>query len=261
MSLAGKTALITGSTSGIGLEIAHSLSKSGCRLMLHGIATSELVEQVSNEMRSGGAPDVFFNGADLSQSQETINLIEDAIEKLGTIDILVNNAGVQHVSPVDDFSDEHWDNIIEINLSAPFRLIRAALPVMRKNGFGRIINIASVHGLVASENKAGYISAKHGLIGLTKTVALETATEPVTCNAISPGFVRTQLIESQIEDKAKKMDISINAAASMMLQDKQPSMQFVEPADIASLAVFLCSDAAKQITGSTFTMDGGWTAQ
>jgi len=261
MSLAGKTALITGSTSGIGLEIAHSLSKAGCRLMLHGIATSELVEQVSNDMRSSGAPDVFFNGADLSQSPQTISLINDAIEKLGTIDILVNNAGVQHVAPVDSFSDAHWDNIIEINLSAPFRLIRAALPIMRENEFGRIINIASVHGLVASEHKAAYIAAKHGLIGLTKTVALETATQTVTCNAISPGFVRTQLIESQIVSKAQKLDISINAAAAMILQDKQPSLEFVEPTDIASLAVFLCSDAAKQITGSTFTMDGGWTAQ
>jgi len=261
MNLNGKTALITGSSSGIGLAIARQLASCGCKLMLHGIDEPETVDKALSEIRSCGSPEVFFNNADLSQSNQAEGLIADTVDQLGVLDILVNNAGIQHVAPVDGFSDANWDKIIEVNLSAPFRLIRSALPVMRDNGWGRLINITSVHGLVASENKSAYVAAKHGLIGLTKTLALETATEPLTCNAICPGYVRTALVEAQISTKAQACSVSNEESAHMILQEKQPSLSFIEPADIGSMVTFLCSGAADQITGSTFTIDGGWTAQ
>jgi len=188
-------------------------------------------------------------------------LIADTLDNFGAIDILVNNAGIQHVAPIEAFTDENWDRIVEINLSAPFRLIRQALPAMRANAWGRVINIASVHGLVASPHKSAYVAAKHGLVGLTKTVALETAAEPITCNVLCPGYVRTALVESQIAAKARGGSMSTEEAAESILREKQPSQSFIAASDIGAMVTFLCSDASSQITGSVFTIDGGWTAQ
>jgi 3-hydroxybutyrate dehydrogenase len=259
--LNGKIVLVTGSTSGIGLEIARQFAKTGCRLMIHGIDPPSVVENAVADLYATGADEVVFNDADLTEPMQTARLIPDVLDNFGAIDILVNNAGVQHVAPVESFTDEYWDRIIEINLSAPFRLIRQALPAMRANAWGRIINIASVHGLVASRHKSAYVAAKHGLVGLTKTVALETAAEPITCNALCPGYVRTALVESQIAAKAKVESMSPEDAAESILSEKQPSQSFIAPSDIGAMATFLCSDASSQITGALFTIDGGWTAQ
>ena len=259
--LDGKTALVTGSTGGIGLEIARQLAQAGCGLMLNGIETPSIIEDVIADLRGTGTGDVFFSDADLTDPVQTERLIADTLGRFGTIDILVNNAGVQHVAPIEEFTDENWDRILEINLSAPFRLTRHVLPVMRANSWGRVINIASVHGLVASRHKSAYVAAKHGLVGLTKTVALETAAEPITCNALCPGYVRTALMESQIATRARAESISPEEAAELILREKQPSRSFVAPADIGSMVTFLCSEASAQITGAALTIDGGWTAQ
>jgi len=259
--LAGKVALVTGSTSGIGLEIARHLGQAGCQLMLNGIENPSSVEAAITDLRATAADEIFFSDADLTEPTQAERLIAETLDRFSAIDILVNNAGIQHVAPVEEFSDENWDRIIEINLSAPFRLIREALPAMRANAWGRIINIASVHGLVASRHKSAYVAAKHGLVGLTKTVALETAAEPITCNALCPGYVRTALMESQITSKARAESVSPEEAAASILQEKQPSKRFVAPSDIAAMTAFLCSDASSQITGSVLTIDGGWTAQ
>ncbi len=261
VTLDGKTALVTGSTRGIGLNIALQLAKVGCKLMLNGIDDSSAVESAMAELRVAGADEVLFSDADLSKPGQARRLISDTLDSFGSIDILVNNAGIQYLAPVEAFSDENWDRIIEINLSAPFRLIRETLPAMRANAWGRIINIASVHGLVGSRHKSAYVAAKHGLVGLTRTVALETAAEPITCNALCPGYVRTTLVESQIETRAQTENTSPEAAAESILAEKQPSKTFVEPTDIGAMAAFLCSDACAQITGSVLTIDGGWTAQ
>ncbi len=259
--LNGKTALVTGSTQGIGLEIALSLATAGCRLMLNGIDDPRLIETATAKSRAAGSEEVAFSDADLSNPEQAAGLISDVVDRFGRIDILVNNAGIQHVAPVESFTDEDWDRIVELNLSAPFRLIRQALPTMRANAWGRIINIASVHGLVASPYKSAYVAAKHGLIGLTKTVALETAAEPITCNAVCPGYARTALVEAQIEKHALDEKISAEAAAELILGEKQPSGEFIAPADIGAMVSFLCADSGAQITGSVFTIDGGWTAQ
>lgn len=259
--LAGKTALVTGSTSGIGLEIARQLARAGCSLMLNGIDSPPAVEAAITDLRNTGADEISFSDADLFDPRQVERLVTDTLKRFGGIDILVNNAGIQHVASIEDFNDDHWDRIIEINLSAPFRLIRGALPVMRVNGWGRIINIASVHGLVASRYKSAYVAAKHGLVGLTKTVALETADEPITCNALCPGYARTSLMESQIETLAEVEGMTTDEAADLILREKQPSRSFVSPADIGSMVSFLCSKASDQITGSALTIDGGWSAQ
>ena len=259
--LDGKIALVTGSTSGIGLEIARQLAKAGCRLMLNGIEAPSMVEDAITSLRTTGADEVFFSDADLTDPMQAARLIADTLDNFGAIDILVNNAGIQHVAPIEAFTDENWDRIVEINLSAPFRLIRQALPAMRANSWGRVINIASVHGLVSSPHKSAYVAAKHGLVGLTKTVALETAAEPITCNALCPGYVRTALVESQIATKAEAENMSIEEAAESILREKQPSRNFIAASDIGAMVTFLCSDASSQITGSVFTIDGGWTAQ
>jgi len=259
--LDGKIALVTGSTSGIGLEIARQLAKAGCRLMLNGIEAPSVVEDAITNLRATGADEVFFSDADLTDPMQAARLIADTLDNFGAIDILVNNAGIQHVAPIEAFTDENWDRIVEINLSAPFRLIRQALPAMRANAWGRVINIASVHGLVASPHKSAYVAAKHGLVGLTKTVALETAAEPITCNVLCPGYVRTALVESQIAAKARGGSMSTEEAAESILREKQPSQSFIAASDIGAMVTFLCSDASSQITGSVFTIDGGWTAQ
>ncbi len=259
--LEGKTALVTGSTSGIGFEIARQLAQAGCGLMLNGVEKPSVVENAIADLRNTGVDEVSFSDADLTDPVQVERLVAETLDRFGTIDILVNNAGIQHVAPIETFADDNWDRIIEINLSAPFRLIRKILPVMRTNGWGRVINIASVHGLVASRHKSAYVAAKHGLVGLTKTVALETAVEPITCNALCPGYVRTALMESQITSKARAERISTEEAAESILLEKQPSLSFISPADIGSMVTFLCSEAGDQITGAALTIDGGWSAQ
>ncbi|MAF07071.1 MAG: 3-hydroxybutyrate dehydrogenase [Acidiferrobacteraceae bacterium] len=259
--LEGKTALVTGSTSGIGFEIARHLAQAGCGLMLNGVEKPSVVENAIADLRNTGVDDVSFSDTDLTDPVQVERLVADTLDRFGAIDILVNNAGIQHVAPIETFTDDNWDRIIEINLSAPFRLIRKILPMMRTNGWGRVINIASVHGLVASRHKSAYVAAKHGLVGLTKTVALETAAEPITCNALCPGYVRTALMESQIASKARAERISTEEAAELILLEKQPSLSFVSPADIGSMVTFLCSEAGDQITGAALTIDGGWSAQ
>lgn len=260
-TLAGKTALVTGSTAGIGKAIAHALARQGCRIMLHGLEPADTANQARDDMLAAGAPEVGLSNHNLLEPGAPADLVNMTCSSLGGLNILVNNAGIQHVAPVEAFPDEQWDRIIGLNLSAPFRLVRHALPLMREAGWGRIVNIASAHGLVASIHKSAYIAAKHGLVGFTKTVALETATDPITCNAICPGYVRTDLLQSQIELHAVNTGLEMENAATSFLKEKQPSAQFVTPADIGALAVFLCSDAASQITGAALPIDGGWTAQ
>jgi 3-hydroxybutyrate dehydrogenase len=256
-----KTVLITGATGGIGQAIAHQFAAAGCRIVANALESAQAIADARKALLSAGAAEVLISNENLMEPGTAAGLVEQAQGHFGTIDILINNAGVQHVQPVEAFSDEDWNRVIDINLSAPFRLIRHTLPVMRLNGWGRILNIASVHGLVASVNKSAYIAAKHGLVGLTKAVALETAAEPVTCNAICPGYVRTAMIETQINALASQRDIDPDQAATDFLTAKQPSGTFVDPTDIAAMIAFLCSDAGAQITGSTFTIDGGWSAQ
>jgi 3-hydroxybutyrate dehydrogenase len=261
MQLSTKTAVVTGSTSGIGLGIATALARQGASIMLNGFGDAEEIERI----RSGLARDynvkVGFNSADLSKSADVMSLISAAEKELGKIDILVNNAGIQYVAPIEDFPPEKWDAVIAINMSSCFHAIRSALPGMRKRGWGRIINIASAHGLVASAQKAAYVAAKHGVVGLTKVVALETATTNITCNAICPGWVLTPLVQKQIDAIAARDGISIADAQVKLLSEKQPSLAFATPENIGDLAVFLCSDAAAQIRGASLSIDGGWTAQ
>ena len=260
-TLAGRTVLVTGSTSGIGKAIGLSFAARGCRVMINGIDGKNALESAQEEMLAAGAEKVAVSAHNLLQPEAASDLVAQTNKALGGLHILINNAGVQHVAPVELFPDEQWDRIIGLNLSAPFRLTRHALPVLRDCGWGRIVNIASAHGLVASVKKSAYIAAKHGLVGLTKTVALETAAESITCNAICPGYVRSALLESQIETYAAEHDLDLESAAKSFLREKQPSKSFVLPSDIGELAVFLCTDAAAQITGASFPIDGGWTAQ
>lgn len=259
--LKGRVAVVTGSTSGIGLAVAATLASKGADVMINGFGEAAAIEKERSNLEKNYGVRAWYNGADLSKEEGVKSLIKDTVAKGGKIDILVNNAGIQHTAPVETFPKEKWDLILALMLSAPFYAIQEALPVMRKNGYGRIINIVSVHGLVASVNKAAYVSAKHGLIGLTKTVALESAKDPVTVNAICPGFVLTPLIQKQIDDIAAKEGIDKEKAKARLLEVKQPSMEFVKPEEIGALAAFLCSEPAQQITGSAYTIDGGWTAQ
>ncbi|AZN36434.1 3-hydroxybutyrate dehydrogenase [Iodobacter ciconiae] len=252
-----KTAVITGSTRGIGLGIARALSDAGANVVLNGfgdvLAARALIEQ------AGGK--VAYHGADLRHPEQIADLMHYAEKEFGSIDILVNNAGIQHIAPIEEFSIEHWNNIIALNLSAGFHTTRLAVPVMKKNNWGRIINIVSVHGLVASSNKSAYIASKHGMIGLTKSVALELAKTGITCNAICPGWVLTSLVEQQITSKATLQGISYTEAQSQLLLEKQPSGVFVTPEQIGALLLFLCSDAAEEVRGAAWNIDGGWIAQ
>jgi len=259
--LRGQTAVITGSTSGIGLALAQAFAAAGCRLVINGIATHDEAESLSQHLRQQHNVDVFYHPADLADADQCAALIHGAEERYGLIDVLINNAGIQHVAPVEQFPPDRWNTIIAINLSATFHTIRAALPAMQRRNQGRIINIASVHGLVASVNKAAYVAAKHGLIGLTKVVALENASRGITCNAICPGFVLTALIQKQIDARAAQSHISNDEATRELLQEKEPTGRFTSVEDIAALALFLSSAAAANITGASFPMDGGWTAQ
>ena len=260
--LKGKVAVITGSTSGIGLGIAECLAKAGAHVVLNGLGDDATIAAAQKSVKAQNKRiKVRYHSADMTKPDQIADLIDYARRDLGSVDIVVNNAGIQHTSPVESFPIDQWDAIIAINLTSAFHTTRAALPLMRVNRWGRIINIASVHGLVASEHKAAYVAAKHGIIGLTKVVALEAAGQGVTCNAICPGWVRTPLVERQIEALAKSHGLTIEKAAEKLLEEKQPSKAFVEVADLAALVLFLCSDAAAQMTGVSLPVDGAWTAR
>ncbi|MDH0090217.1 3-hydroxybutyrate dehydrogenase [Achromobacter mucicolens] len=259
--LKGKVALVTGSTSGIGLGIATAFAQQGADIVLNGFGDAADIEKLRSELASKHGVKVIYDGADLSKGAAVRELVENAVRQLGRIDILVNNAGIQHTALIEDFPAEKWDAILALNLSAVFHGTAAALPHMKKQGSGRIINIASAHGLVASASKSAYVAAKHGVVGFTKVTALETAGQGITANAICPGWVRTPLVEKQITALAEKNGVDQEAAARELLSEKQPSLQFVTPEQLGGTAVFLASDAAAQITGTTISVDGGWTAR
>ncbi|HEX3677453.1 MAG TPA: 3-hydroxybutyrate dehydrogenase [Sphingomicrobium sp.] len=254
MILDGKVALVTGSTSGIGLAIAKALAGEGARLMINGFGD---LDDIERECRELGA---IHDGADMSSPAQIETMMKRCADALGGPDILVNNAGIQHVSPVEDFATERWDAIIAINLSAAFHTTRLAVPAMKTKKWGRIINTASAHSLVASPNKSAYVAAKHGIAGFTKTVALEVATNGVTVNCISPGYVWTPLVEKQIPDTMKTRGLTREQVINDVLLAAQPTKRFVTPEEVAALALFLCRDEAASITGSNLSMDGGWTA-
>jgi 3-hydroxybutyrate dehydrogenase len=258
--LRGKAALVTGSTSGIGLAIARALARQGANVMLNGFGEAALIERLKKDLGAGGVR-VEFHPADMTQPAQIAALVQETAARLGSLDILVNNAGIQHVAPIDEFPAERWDAVIAINLSSSFHTIKHALPLMKRAGWGRIVNIASAHGLVASAEKVAYVAAKHGLVGLTKVVALETARSRITCNAICPGWVLTPLVQKQIDARAAEKKIPPEEAKLALLGEKQPSLEFVTPEQIGELAVFLCSEAAAQIRGAAYSIDGGWTAQ
>ena len=259
--LKGKVAVVTGSTSGIGLGIARALAAEGADVMLNGFGDAGEIDKLRKDLAAKHGVRVAYSGADMSKPAEVEKMIASATKELGRVDILVSNAGIQHTAPVHEFPPERWEAIIAINLSAAFYAARAVLPQMYQRNWGRIINIASAHGLVASVQKAGYVAAKHGLVGLTKVLALESAATGVTCNAICPGWVLTPLVQKQIDALAAREKLGAEAAKMKLLGDKQPSQEFVTPEQIAALAVFLCSDAAAQIRGAALSIDGGWTAQ
>jgi 3-hydroxybutyrate dehydrogenase len=255
--LKNKTALVTGSTSGIGLGIAKALARQGCHIMLNGFGD---VQAAQDEVKALGVK-VSYHGADMSKPAEIEDMMKAAAAAFGQVDILVNNAGIQHVASVEDFPVERWDAIIAINMSSAFHTTRLALPAMKATNWGRIINVASVHGLVASAQKSAYVAAKHGVVGLTKVTALETATTGVTCNAICPGWVLTPLVQKQVDAKAAALGVSNEEATKRLLGEKEPSMQFTTPEELGELAVFFCSPAANNVRGVAWNMDGGWTAQ
>ncbi len=260
-TLEGKVALVTGSTSGIGLGIATALADAGAHVMLNGFGEAAEIERTRAELAAQTGRTVGHSGADMSRPEEIAALVEETRGQLGSLDVLVNNAGIQHVCPVDEFPRERWEAILAINLTACFHTIRAALPGMRERGWGRIVNVASVHGLVASAGKSAYVAAKHGLVGLTKVVALESAGTGVTCNAICPGWVLTPLGQQQVDAYAEREGVSDAEARAGLLAEKQPSRTFATPEQIGALAAFLCSDAAEQVTGASVPVDGDWTAQ
>ncbi|MEO9827025.1 MAG: 3-hydroxybutyrate dehydrogenase [Paracoccaceae bacterium] len=256
MSLTGKTAVITGSNSGIGLGIAWEMARAGADVVLNSYTDNEEDHALAAEIAKETGVTVRYIQADMSKGDECRALVE----KAGACDILINNAGIQHVAPMPDFPTEKWDAIIAINMSSAFHTTAAALPKMRAAGWGRVINIASAHGLTASPYKSAYVTAKHGVVGMTKVAALETAREPITANAICPGYVLTPLVEAQIPSTAKEYDMTEEEAVEKVILDRQPSKEFATVEQLGGLAVFLCSDAAAQITGTSLSMDGGWTA-
>jgi 3-hydroxybutyrate dehydrogenase len=259
--LKGKTALVTGSTSGIGLGIAQQLAAQGAHVILNGFGDVDAPKAEVLQAGSAHGIRVGYHGADMSKASEIEAMMAYAQAEFGGVDILVNNAGIQFVANVEAFPPEKWDAILAINLSSAFHTTRLAVPGMRAKNWGRIINVASAHGLVASAGKSAYVAAKHGLVGLTKSVALETATTGVTCNAICPGWVLTPLVQKQIEARAEKEGITVDKAQVELLSEKQPSLQFVTPAQLGDLAVFMCSPAGDNVRGVAWNMDGGWVAQ
>jgi 3-hydroxybutyrate dehydrogenase len=260
-TLKGKVAVITGSTSGIGLGIARALAGAGADVVLNGFGDAAAITRLREELAREFKVRVRYDAADLAKPAEVRALIERSAAEFGSVDVLVNNAGIQHVAPVEEFADDRWDAVIAINLSADFHAIKAALPLMRRRGWGRIINIASAHGLVASVHKVAYVTAKHGVVGMTKVVALETAGSAITCNAICPGWVLTPLVQKQIDDLARHENIAQAEAKRRLLAEKQPSGEFVTTEQIGALALYLCSEAAAQVRGAAISIDGGWTAQ
>ncbi len=258
--LRGRTALVTGSTSGIGLGIARALAAQGANIVVNGFGEAEVIEGVEKDLQALGVA-TMYHGADMSKPSQIEDLVRAAESRFGRVDVLVNNAGIQHVASIEDFPPERWDAVIAINLSSAFHTIRMALPKMKRANWGRIINIASVHGLVASVQKSAYVAAKHGIVGLTRAVALETAPTGVTCNAICPGWVLTPLVQKQIDARAARDNLDNDAARQSLLGEKQPSLDFVTTEQIGAMAVFLCSPAGEQIRGVAYNMDGGWAAQ
>ncbi len=256
-----RTAIVTGSTSGIGLGIAAALTQAGCNVVINGFGDLETIRQIVERLESQSSAAVLYHNADISRAEDCAALVRDAQKQFGSVDILVNNAGVQHVAPIEQFPVEKWNSILAVNLSASFHTVRASLPLMRRQQWGRIINIASVHGLVASIHKAAYVAAKHGLVGLTKVIALEVASENITCNAICPGFVLTPLIEQQLQSQAEGSHVDPEEAKRELLREKQPSGEFVSIGQIAALALFLCGEESSSINGASLPVDGGWTAQ
>ncbi|WP_096674549.1 3-hydroxybutyrate dehydrogenase [Polynucleobacter meluiroseus] len=255
--LKGKTALVTGSTSGIGLGIAIGLAKQGVNIMMNGFGEREAAMA---EVKACGV-EVDYHGADMSKPTEIAELIQITEARFGALDILVNNAGIQYTAKVEDFPADKWEAIIAINLSSAFYTSHYALPGMQNRNWGRIINIASVHGLVGSSQKAAYVAAKHGIVGLTKVIALENAKTGVTCNAICPGWVLTPLVQNQVDDRAKREGVTVEAAKQALVSEKQPSGQFVTPEQLAALTVFLCGADASEVRGAAWNMDGGWASQ
>ena len=259
--LKDKAALVTGSTSGIGLGIARALAQAGCNIMLNGFGEPAAIERERTRINKDFGVRTAFNPADMTKPGEIAAMVDATAQEFGSVDILVNNAGIQHTAPVEKFPIESWNAVIAVDLSASFHTIRAALPHMARRKWGRIINIASAHGLVASVEKVAYVAAKHGVLGVTKVVALETASSRITCNAICPGWVLTPLVQKQIEDRAAREKIPVEEAKTGLLAEKQPSHEFATPAQIGALVVFLCSEEAAQIRGAALSVDGGWTAQ
>ncbi|WP_288115334.1 3-hydroxybutyrate dehydrogenase [Novosphingobium sp.] len=260
-NLKGKTAVVTGSTSGIGLAYARAFASAGANVVINGFGTPADIEKERSAIETDYKVKAVYSAADMTKPGEIADMVALGERTFGSVDILVNNAGIQFVSPIEEFPIEKWDAIIAINLSSAFHGIRAAVPGMKKRGWGRIINTASAHSLVASPFKSAYVSAKHGIAGLTKTVALELATFKITCNCISPGYVWTPLVENQIPDTMKARGLTREQVINDVLLTRQPTKQFVQPEDVAALALFLCRHEARNITGANYNMDGGWVAE
>jgi 3-hydroxybutyrate dehydrogenase len=259
--LKGRNAIVTGSTSGIGLAIARALAEQGCNILVNGFGDKAAIDDIIKELHQKYRVQADYSPADMSRPADIRKMVEMAERIFGSADILVNNAGIQFTAPIEEFPDDKWDAIIAINLSAAFHAFKAALPGMKSHGFGRIVNIASAHGLVASANKSAYVAAKHGLVGLTKVAALENAQADITCNAICPGWVHTPLVQKQIDDRARAKGISVEEATGELLGEKQPSRRFVSAEQIGAMVVFLCGEHGGSMTGEIISMDGGWTAQ
>jgi len=259
--LKGKSAIVTGSTSGIGEGIATAFAKAGCNVMLNGFGDAGKIGKMRSDLENDNGVKVLYSPADMTRPDQIADMVKSAQEIFGNVDILVNNAGIQHLAPIDEFPPEKWDAIIAINLSSAFHAIRAALPGMKKKKWGRIINIASAHGLVASPFKSAYVAAKHGIIGMTKTVALEVAEKGITCNAICPGYVKTPLVEGQIADQAKARNLTPEEVVKNVILAAQPTKQFVTVEQISALVLFLADDNGASVNGASLSMDGGWTAQ
>ena len=259
--LKGKTALVTGSTSGIGLGVATALAEAGANIVLNGFGDAAHIERIRSTLAERTGVQVIYSGADMGQPEEIAAMFRMAASQVGEIDVLVNNAGIQFVAPIDEFPDPKWEQIVSINLSSNFYTTKAALPGMKARNWGRIVNIASAHGLVASPFKSAYVAAKHGVVGLTKTVALEVAETGITCNAICPGYVKTPLVEGQIRDQAKVHQMTQEQVVREVILASQPNKRFVEVKELGELVVFLCSSGAASITGASIPMEGGWTAR
>lgn len=260
MFLKGKSAIVTGSTSGIGLAYAKALAAEGASVMINGFGDAAAIETERAALEATAGAKALYDSADMTRPDQIATMVARAEKELGSVDIVISNAGIQHVAPIDEFPIEKWDAIIAINLSSTFHLMRAAIPGMKARNWGRIITTASAHSLVASPNKSAYVTAKHGIAGLTKTAALEVATHGITVNCISPGYVWTPLVENQIPDTMKTRNLTREQVINDVLLDAQPTKQFVQPEQVAALALFLCRDEAAQITGANYSMDGGWTA-